>query len=218
MKSSIPFATKVFNFAEAIALFIHHSPSLSDDENSLIMACKNGDHELIMMILQAMTSQNQDVTAAVNQIDKLSNSPLSLAAGLGSAEIVEKLLQLGAKPNHHNKYGIPIIRAVKAKCLEAIAHLIGAGANINVTDVYGNSVLHYAVRSEKVHIVKLVVDSGANVNARNQWNQTPLHWAIQSSKEQINTSLRVEKVLLDSGVDINATDSFGKLLLYYDSG
>lgn len=180
------------------------------------MASKIGDRELIMMILQAMNSKNPDVTTSINQIDKLSNSPLSLAAGLEHAAIVEKLLQLGANPNHHhqNKDGIPIIRAVEAKCFEAVKFLVIGGANVNISDAQGNSVLHYAVKSEKVQVVKLLIDSGANVNFRNKRNETPLHWAIQCSKEQINTSLRVEKILLDSGADINATDNFGKSLLY----
>jgi ankyrin repeat protein len=188
-----------------------------DDENALIIACKRKDPELIMVMLQAMPFNNPEVTSAVNQIDKSMNCPLSLAAELGNAEIIKKLLQLGADPNHNHIKSIPLIVAVKTKCFEGLQHLIRAGANVDAVDRLGNSVLHYAVTSEKVPIVKLILDSGAKVNVTNWWNQTPFHWAVSTSKDQINTSLRVEKLLLDFGADINATDNFGKLILGNES-
>ncbi|KAI9276495.1 ankyrin repeat-containing domain protein [Umbelopsis sp. AD052] len=175
------------------------------------IADRKGHTRMVRFLLDNKTKRID-----VNFKDDEGKTLLHNSCTIHHPDLVEFFLKHGADanlqsadPNNHNAFGIPIIRAVKSKCLEAIKHLIGAGANINVTDVYGNSVLHYAVRSEKVHIVKLVIDSGANVNARNQWNQTPFHWAIQSSKEQINTSLRVEKLECDQ------RDIFGRSPLHY---
>jgi ankyrin repeat protein len=215
-KCSVPIDYSICNsgkvslteFTLTSTIFTHHHSI--DDENALFIACESKSHEAITLLLNEMPNHRPDVIKAVNQLNKSSKSPLSIVASLGHPENVEQLLQLGANPNNCGIEENPIINATIAKCFLSVQHLIKYGANVNATDSSGNSVLHYAVNSEKANIVKLLLEAGANPNAANKCSQRPLHGAIQRSKSQVNTSLRVERILLDFGADINATDILGK--------
>ena len=69
----------------------------------------------------------------------------------------------------------PLHRAALRVDAEAVAALIKAGANVNVTNEAGATPLHYAVGSEG--LVELLLEAGANPNARSLTRYTPLQSA-----------------------------------------
>lgn len=58
--------------------------------------------------------------------------------------------------------------------------LIEKGANINVTDKKGNSLLHTAVVKGHENIVKLLIEKGFDVNQKNKEGSPILTEAIHS--------------------------------------
>jgi ankyrin repeat protein len=58
-------------------------------------------------------------------------------------------------------------------------NLLEAGADVNAADVYSNTPLYYAVRSENAAIVKLLLEHGADMKRRNMNGWTPLDLARQ---------------------------------------
>ncbi|KAM3589297.1 hypothetical protein VKS41_000165 [Umbelopsis sp. WA50703] len=182
-------------------------------ENALILACKQDDPELGLLLLSFLQDHGSR-KAVISQMDSSCNTPLSLSSEKGCPALVKTLLTYDADPNCHSTTKIPLINAVKTKCISIMQHLISSNADINVQDINGDSALHHAVKTEKIDVVKLLLEAGANVNAVNALGQSPLHLAIQHSKRQINTSLRIEKALLNCGAHINAIDILGRTALH----
>lgn len=76
---------------------------------------------------------------------------------------------------------------------EQTEFLIANGADINATDNYNKTPLHYACsfnkicgvwKDEKEDIAKILITNGADVNARDIYGRTPLALAIRSRHEK----------------------------------
>ena len=72
------------------------------------------------------------------------------------------------------------------------------GANVNITDSIGETLLHKAAARGQLGFANVIVANGANVNAKDQFNETPLHEAAAKGK------LDVVKMLLSNGAKLNA--------------
>ena len=55
--------------------------------------------------------------------------------------------------------------------------LLRAGANINIGDKYGQTILHAIARDWHIDVARYVIDNGSDVNARDRFGRTPLHVA-----------------------------------------
>lgn len=152
-----------------------------------------------------------DINSCVNALDAEHNGPLALAASNGDLNAVRILLEHQANPNNLASKKNPLFEAIKSKHYDVVDALLCAGANVDAQEsTTGYSALHYAVKSEKIALVRVLLKHGASPNHADLMQQTPLHWAIQLSKNQTNRSMRVERLLLQAGADINASDIFGK--------
>lgn len=107
-------------------------------------------------------------------------SPLHLATRNNRAriEIVKSLLQAGA--DIQNSAGLleNVIRnrnLVKTDKLNFLKVLIGAGADVNARDRFGDAPLHCV---SDIDILKLLVGNGADITIRDNDGQTPLSYAI----------------------------------------
>ena len=80
-----------------------------------------------------------------------------------------------------------LIEAIKSKNLRLAIHLIESGFNINETDEFGKTPLHYTVlfSNEKSQtdqsFIALLIKKGANINAQDKFGWTPFHHAIPRS-------------------------------------
>jgi len=90
--------------------------------------------------------------------------------------------------------------------------LLTRGANINVQDRTGATVLHAASQSGKLNIVDFLLTRGANINLQDYFGVSALHIASGSGK------LDVVKFLVEKGADVNAKDNDKQTPLYIVSG
>ncbi|RPA92642.1 ankyrin, partial [Choiromyces venosus 120613-1] len=73
-----------------------------------------------------------------------------------------------------------------------ITLLLDKGANVNATDQYSETPLHYAARHQSNVISQVLIDAGASINVQNHYHgDTPLNLAVQcGSKDVIGLLLR----------------------------
>jgi len=84
--------------------------------------------------------------------------------------------------------------------------LIEAGADVNLKNKYGDTLLHYQTTNERV--ARVLIKAGANVNLRTYLNQTPLHCQRDEG---------FMKVLIEAGVDVNAKNYLGNTSLLFQN-
>jgi TolB-like protein/ankyrin repeat protein/class 3 adenylate cyclase len=109
------------------------------------------------------------------------------------------------KANRLNPYASPLYAASKRGDLQDVKRLITEGANVNITDYFGKSPLHFAAKNGHVEITALIVNAGADIEAKAQgypdnrvFDATPLIVAAQQGHS------KVAEVLINAGADINA--------------
>ncbi len=85
--------------------------------------------------------------------------------------------------------------------------LLDHGANIEVKDEGGRTVLHHAVRASRYEkdeaLISLLLDRGADINATDNEMRTPLHYAAN------RVSIGTYQLLKDRGADEYARDLSG---------
>ena len=134
--------------------------------------------------------------ARINAREEDGDTPLHFAGSLGMAKL---LVSKGARIDAMNDYGAtPLYDAVHRGLSEVVAFLLQNGADPNVKDEVGQSVLERAlvVRDEKSAIS--LIQSGADVNAA--WAKTPLHIAAQKNLP------KAAAALIENGANLTAMD------------
>ena len=86
--------------------------------------------------------------------------------------------------------------------------LLSQCLNINQTDKYGKTPLHYAAKSGCKDIVELLLSQGVDVNILDQHHETPLHIAVVHKYKDI------VELLLSQGADVNISDQHHETPLY----
>jgi ankyrin repeat protein len=82
--------------------------------------------------------------------------------------------------------------------------LLSYGADVNATDVFSRTPLHYASSTGNIEVAKVLLANRADVNAKDRsYSSTALHLSALSG----NTSMA--KLLIENGADVNAKDKFG---------
>lgn len=122
----------------------------------------------------------------------------------GSADVVEALLQKGARVNCQSADGTPpLFIAARRNEPALVERLLLAGADLALRDREGASVLHYAEAAN----VPLLVAHGADLMARDNLGRTPLHAAVLYEEPE------TVRALLDCGARADARDKEGRTAL-----
>ncbi len=144
----------------------------------------------------------------------MGRSVLHHAVHIGSLEMVEKLVENGAKVTSDEHHGEDTVLywACQKGNQSIVEYLLrhGAQRDINDYDHLGRSVLHHAVHIGSMGIVENLVENGAKVTSdEHHGEDTVLYWACQKGNQSI------VEYLLRHGVqrDINDYDHFGRSLL-----
>lgn len=99
----------------------------------------------------------------------------------------------------------------KTATVEDVRAEIAKGADVNVVDDKGRSVLMIAAfDNEYPEVIKTLVELGADVNARDNKGRTPLMRAVEW-----NENPEIMRTLVELGADVNVKDNVGKTALDY---
>lgn len=106
--------------------------------------------------------------------------------------------------------GFAIISHINNEALDTLKALLSDGADPNLTDITGKTVLHYFVESPISDLficpaIKMLLEHGANVNSKDLEGMTPL---MACSLFPGRKSKRM-KILMSAGASILETDNFG---------
>ena len=85
--------------------------------------------------------------------------------------------------------------------------IIREGANVNATNGYGQTALHWAAWNGYIEIVKLLIKYGANINFKDKWGRTALHYAA------CNGHTEAVKILIKANAYVDAKDKNGNTAL-----
>lgn len=156
--------------------------------NMLQLAIKNGDIDMSNFLI--------DSGISLNVQDNDGYTALHNAVWFGQIDIAKKLIHKRASTNLVNKYGRPpLYSTVMSPTLDYFAKinlmmmLIDNGADINIQDIDGNTVLHslcqVAKSIEHTGLVRKLLEFGANPLLLNADGQPPT-----SFRKEITTLLK----------------------------
>nr|XP_022902304.1 transient receptor potential channel pyrexia-like [Onthophagus taurus] len=136
-----------------------------------------------------------------------SETPLHVAAAMGSPEILKLLLSYGASVSvqcgAERQTALHLAAADgELKCVEI---LLDSGADIESKNRKHQTPLHLATLYQSTEILELLLKRGASPNARDIDGRTPLHTAIV----KFSRSCDIPKTLLNAGADVNQPDIYG---------
>jgi len=154
-----------------------------------------------------------------NKADKNGNTPLIVAASNKETAVLEQLLPLVKNINTQNTKGESALTiAVKTGTPEAVALLLGKGADVNVKDKDGNNLGVYLVQSYKPQAdakqdsfdakAKLLQEKGLNLAAAQKDGNTLYHLALTKN------DVTLLKKITALNVDVNAKNKDGLTALH----
>ncbi|MDB4797386.1 ankyrin repeat domain-containing protein, partial [bacterium] len=87
--------------------------------------------------------------------------------------------------------------------IEAVKLGLEEGANVNVKDKWGQTLLHHAANEDRKEIVELLIAAGADVKAKDEDGVTPLHFTAANRRKE------VAELLIVKGANVNAENDDG---------
>ncbi|MFT3743361.1 MAG: ankyrin repeat domain-containing protein [Pyrinomonadaceae bacterium] len=156
--------------------------------------------------VRQLIGKGANVNAKEDSYSKI--TPLFIAVETGNVEIVQLLLDSGAKINQRDKEKqTPIMRLDNDATPELVEILLRFGAKLDVADAEGNTPLILAAENVEPDVLKSLIAAGAPPNAANKTGQTPLMNAAYSDR------LECVKALLDAGAKVNPKNKDGETAL-----
>lgn len=205
----------------------------SDQKNSLLFyAAQKGNPKLIRPLLAA--------GADPMGRDDRGWTLLHWAAYYNDLSLARQCLTLGlqANDNQSKDHSTPLLVAASHGSPEFMALLLEHGADPMAVDIFGNTLLHYAVTSQDLKCLEKALERGVDPFQKNKHEETPLKKSILRYREKslarllklyreknqpleqnlISTAIQSQnlpglKVLLEAGLSPNKPDTEGHLPL-----
>lgn len=148
--------------------------------------------------------------ADVNRRQKKNlETPLTLVAASGDVEMIKLFTDRGAQIEAATEGGdTPLALAARAPIHvadEAVALLLGKGAQVDVPNKLGNRPLHGAVERGNAAVVKRLLAHGAQAAARNAAGDSPLTLACGVEPARYNAE--IPALLLSHGAPVNPANN-----------
>lgn len=141
----------------------------------------------------------------LNVKTKNGHTPLMYAVYYKNEEITKQLINAGVDLDclsvHHQESAASL--ALKANSQSIWNLLIDAGANVNVQNSLGVTMLIIAAIKGDNEIIRKLIKNGADINLQDIYGYTPLMYAISSNKSE------AAEILINSGADIHLMDARG---------
>lgn len=146
---------------------------------SLLQYAASGDLKTVKLLVDSGTD--------INQADEINGATaLHNAAALGHTEMLQWLLQNGAKINAKDKQGAtPLIWATYHGRNRAVSSLLDSKALVNIVPVNGPTALIATIQAGKIKDVKKLIKYGADTLLPSSDNITPLEVAKLSKRIKI---------------------------------
>jgi len=144
-------------------------------ETALHILVLSDSHDAIRSILE--------LGAEVVAVCSIGDSPLSLAASLGKAEVVRILLSAGAPVTADGQLEPTLHKAVRSGNVEVVRLLLDAGARINEQADFAEAPIHIAAEEGHPEVVKLLLSRGADCLLKSTFGGTALDMAQAAGKE-----------------------------------
>ena len=141
--------------------------------------------------------------ADVNSRDVDGYTPLMWASSMGDCELIQCLIDFGAKVNLVGKYNVTaLIIACVNEHRACVVQLAKAGADVNGT-------LQVASQKGCLPQIELLLQAGADVNESDEFGVTPLMEAASQGRSEC------VRHLIKEGADVNRLDRDGNSALVY---
>jgi ankyrin repeat protein len=134
-----------------------------------------------------------DNGADVNALDSYEECALHFAAEAGQVEAARELVRRGARLD----IGRSSVLMAAMDHPEIFRLLLDAGANPDVEDSYGNSLINLAVVGRKVDVVEMLIEKKANINHPDSSGWPP----VFDAAVYINDA-SLTRLLVDGGADL----------------
>lgn len=143
------------------------------------LSCDENDE-----IVRLMLAHTRDIDA----LDLQNRTPLVVACQHGYFEIVELLIQKGARVDKSiNGSNMSILHYQAASGRSnAVKMLISRGADVNAQDDHGYTPLHYACRNDNPTVAEILIENGARCDLKNRNGQTPRDLAHRRTLALLN--------------------------------
>ncbi|XP_037086701.1 ankyrin repeat domain-containing protein 50-like [Pollicipes pollicipes] len=171
------------------------------EEALLLSAAQQGDSSLVTLLLRRRR-------VSCECVDDAGQSPLTVAARHGHADVVSTLLEAGCDADRPDADGwTPLRSAAWAGHTPTVQLLLTAGAAVDSVDAERRTALRAAAWAGHDDIVSALLAAGAAVNGDDREGRTALIAAAYMGHVEI-----VQR-LLDGGADINHADADGRTAL-----
>ncbi|KAL6906297.1 hypothetical protein ACP4OV_003898 [Aristida adscensionis] len=142
-----------------------------EEDLQLHSAARSGD-------VAAAESLCESNPLAVKSRDRLSRTPLHLAAWAGHVEVVRCLCKHKADVGAAAMDDTAAIHFASQKGhLEVVRELLASGATVKAKNRKGFTALHFAAQNSHLELVKYLVKKGADITVKTKSGQTALHVA-----------------------------------------
>jgi len=126
-----------------------------------------------------------------NDLDAAGNTPSHVAAQYGSKEALLMLFNSGANfdlVNHEGKTPL-MVADYHAPGNFTVVDLLELGANPDVQDFNGQTVLHQCAGAGDFELAQILIDHGADISALDENHQTPLDVSISNDSDEVASLL-----------------------------
>ena len=181
----------------------HIDAKRQDGMNALLIACRTGQSESVMFLLEA--------GADANIIKPDGNTSLHSAVyGNCSKDTLQKVIQHGVSVNSVNRRcQTALLYACEKAQADSVKLLLENGADPNISDVEGYSGLHLAVYGNcTIDTLQDIMTHKAYLNAQNLDEETALWLACAHRKQDL------VKALLKAGSNTNIANDKGDTSLH----
>lgn len=167
---------------------LNTQPVTVEQSTPLMEAARQGDLERVEELVEAgapINARGPEGTA------------LMAAVRAGHAEVVVKLLRLGADPAQADAEGVtPLMIAARDGRSRLVRYLLGTGARINHASADGRTAVSMAALAGNLALVKQLLAAGGNVNIQ-LGNESLLMKVVRAN------DLLMTQVLIDAGADVH---------------
>ncbi len=213
-QKSSPLIASIHGFADAclpvVELLLERGASINlpgpDGYTAIFSAINRKNEPVLTYLLSAGADLNQHYPGT----SIFGETAFSYAVAYWP-EMIERLVAAGANPNAPTRGGVSCLWfPVFHEKLDVVARLLALGADINLGDDDGTTVLHrYAAATHRCTplVATFLLENGANPNASAHNGRTALHAAVESQEVEL------VEVLLEYGANSELPDADGTTAL-----